>query len=220
MTTTTFEVLSGAADGFIAGQASNLVAATAFATARATSTLCTVSNLNTWVGIDYGYSKGMYTFIVYRSFLCFDTSAIPDGDPITSVKLRLKAQNDYSTTDFVLQVVQYTWSAPLCDTREANYDGALAAGAVVGTYDTSGGWTADTWYEIDLTPTSIVSKTSTTYLVLRSKEDADNSLPTADEFVTFHNYQTDPADAAELVVVHGAAVSTFKQARALLGVGW
>src|SRR3990167_7190956 len=74
-------------------------------------------------------------YFVYRNYLAFDTSALPDDATVTQVTLQLTLSSDSTTTDFQTRVRYFDWQNLLdC----ADWGGNPPTGAVVGTYDTSG----------------------------------------------------------------------------------
>ena len=161
-------------DGFVRGSD------TAYATARSTSSFSDVASDEAYIG--QWLNAGTYN--VYRGYIRFDTSDIPDGSTVTDVKLYLCVESDRTGgADFVLDVYKFNWSAPLADSREANYD---ASGAAVDQTwrDMADGISADTYYynatTLDVT---WVNKSGYTYYMLKSQEDVNNSAPGGEEFI-------------------------------------
>ena len=124
---------------------------------------------------------------VYRDYLSFDTSSIPDDAIITDVKLSLKTIGwDGSDTDFDVQIYKFNWAEPITSANiEANYD---AVGAV---YDAdwrnTSGMSTRVYYDSSSLDNSWVNKTGDTKYQLRSKEDVDNSEPANDEYIGFYS---------------------------------
>ncbi len=150
---------SAATAGYILGDAAT------FSAARDTSTsFSTAGNLS--VGTQ---KPGNYQ--VYRSYLEFDTSGLPDTAVITDARLAL-ATFFAGNTDSV-DVYKYAWSSPIgAGNREANYD---AAGAAL---DTIWGKMESTLDKYRVSPSlsaSWVSLTATTQYQLRSKGDVSNT---------------------------------------------
>ena len=107
-------------DGDIEGYDSS-----SYAAARSTATDCfSISEEG-----DLGQKKVGASYTVYRGYLSFPTSDIPDEATVTSATLYVCAWADLSGTDFLIQVYRYPWQEPLCDNREANYDGAYGGSA-------------------------------------------------------------------------------------------
>jgi len=107
-------ILSESGDGYILGSAS------AYADARSTSG----SSNTTGAEIIFGQRLSGATYSVWRGYLRFNTSTIPDDAIITSVRLYLKSSADNSTVDFNIKIYRYAWQSPLATYREANFDGA------------------------------------------------------------------------------------------------
>jgi len=99
--------------------------ATTYASARSTSDVSSSGIAS--VGQSY---KAGPTYDVYRGFLSFDTSIIPQDALITDVKLRMQCSLDNSAANFNVNIVEQDWSAydPIdSSNREAAYDACLAA---------------------------------------------------------------------------------------------
>ena len=122
------------------------------------------------------------TFDVYRTYLDFDTSAIPDDATITDVSLSLKASSDYSDVDFDVRIYKYAWTEPIdSGSREANYD---ASGA---TYDAdwrnTSGMSTGIYYDSPSLDNSWVNLTGDTKYQLRSSRDVNANTPSGDEYI-------------------------------------
>ncbi len=188
MTTTVFQGI--AADGTI--ESSNAT----YSTARAGSSLSvqnsTVNNLVVGQATGYG---------IDQAFIGFDTSSIPDTDEIISVSLELYLKVDGSTTDFVVEARLHDWGGTLTTAdwvAGADLSGktklATLASSGIGATSAYKAFTSETAFKAN------VSKTGTTYIVLCSKEQTDNSAPTANEYLSFEN--ADQAEYPKLTVVH------------------
>jgi len=163
---------SEAADGVIRGSNAD------YATARSTSSLVWTTGNR----LELGQSTG---FTLYRSYLKFDTSSLPDDATITQVNLRLVCTVDYSDTDFDIQIVKQDWSAqdPLTDAgREAAYDNCLAGTADDGIWRNTSGISINTQYASENLSPAWINKTGNTYYSLRSSRDYGNITPTGNEY--------------------------------------
>lgn len=192
-------------DGYIEGH--NAV----YATARSTSgSSDAVSNFyllgQTNTPINY----------VYRAFVRFDTSSIPDTDVVSQANLKLVCASDVSTTDFDVQIVKAAWTSTLSANREANYDLALSADADAIWRNTSG-MSVNTVYTSGNLSASYVSKTGYTAYALRSSRDAAGNEPTGNEYIYLDSQEIATAGYRPVLAVTHAAP---KYRRALLGVGW
>ena len=126
------------ADGIITGVSA--VYATARSTAVGNATTGVLEITNSKIGSDY---------YIYRSFLKFLTSGIPDSDVVSQVNLTMVATNDDSITDFDVQIVKQDWSAldPISGgTQEALYDGCLSAAADNSIWRNTSGMSVNTQY--------------------------------------------------------------------------
>lgn len=177
-----------------------------YATCRTTSTSDSIA-LYVGQSIPSDYS-------IYRAFLSFDTSAIPDLDVVLAASLQLAMRDDYSTTDFDVQIVKQAWSTPLSSNAETNYDGCLSGTADASIWRNTSGLSVDTYYASGALDPGWIVKTGSTFYSLRSAEDYNNSAPTTSEFVRFQSegYET---KLPLLTVTHAAA-----RLRMLRGVGW
>jgi hypothetical protein len=189
------------ADGHIYGYS------TVYSNARATSTSCDSSAIGARLGQNYDGSG----YTVYRAYVSFDTSVIPDDVSVTSAKLYLCASLDMSSTDFDITVYRYNWSESLCDSREANYDGAYGGSATLeGTLrKTSAGWSPGTYYNMDVSPARINVSGDTKYSVVSSRDVSANT-PTGYEYVDF--YTADQAGTTQdpyLVIEIAAGFALF-----------
>ena len=177
MTTATY--YSEAADGHIRGLS------TSYATARSTSTDTDIASTANTVGQTLA---GGTNYIIFRGFLSFDTSAIPDDATIDSATLGVCADADNSTTDFNVQVYRYAWVETLDGNREANYDGAYGGSATLeGTLrNTADGWSSGTFYTLAV-DTAGINKTGDTKYALVSSRDVGNNTPTGSESVNWRS---------------------------------
>lgn len=203
MGTTTFR---GAATDFrISGSSS------AYATARSTGNYSIDhDNIRVGQGLDSG------TFYVYKCYIVFNTSAIPDGDTITNVNLALKISQDNSYTDFTIRALKYNWKTVADGSgtggdRDNVFD-LGAAGATDGQVAvletptiTTVGASVGSVLTFEGLDTNWVSKTGNTKYALRSQADIDNSAPTGGEFVWFYSgdYATESYRPA-LIVTHSS----------------
>jgi hypothetical protein len=145
-----------------------------YATARSTATGGSAIAIDSSIG--QRHDGG--TYWIYRGFLSFDTSAIPDGATVSNATLYVKTKDDLSTdNDFDLRVYRYAWEETLTDTgppdkREANYDGAYGGSA---TYegvilDTSAYPGDDQWISLAVAAAGIVKDGDTKYTLVSSRD--------------------------------------------------
>ncbi|MBC7233922.1 MAG: DNRLRE domain-containing protein [Chloroflexi bacterium] len=188
-----------AADGGIQGYSS------IYNNARNTSSGCSDSGVSVRVG-QY-YSGSGYT--VYRGYMSFDTSGIPDDATILSAVLYLCASLDQSSTDFDIRVYRYAWSEALCSNQEANYDGAYGGSATLeGTLrNTSAGWSVGTYYSMTVATAGINVAGDTKYAVVSSR-DVNGNTPTGYEYIDFYLTEQAGTDKDPYLVVTYAAGAT------------
>lgn len=167
------------ADGFILGYNYG-----SYAPARADSDDCKSADNTCRVGQETSSSN----YRVWRAYVSFDTSAIPDDATVTSATLYLAASSDNSVTDFDIKVYRLAWTEGLCANQEANFDAAYGASATLeGTLrNTSSGWSSGTYYSMSVDPAGISKTGDTKYSVVSSRDINANS-PTGAEYVDFYS---------------------------------
>lgn len=166
-------------DGMIQGQGDS------YDTARSTSYYHETNGTTLTVGQSGG---GESRYNVYRIFVRFDTSGIPDSATVTQVNLKLTCISDYSSTDFDVQIVKQDWSGqcPISDSnRETAYDNCLSGTADSSIWRNTSGISTNTPYTSGNLSTSWVNKTGYTYYSLRSSRDYSATTPTGDEWIQF-----------------------------------
>ncbi len=170
------DYLDSTNDGYIKGISAS------YSTAR--STASEISMNDTHFGV--GQMIPTTVYYIYRAYLKFDTSAIPDGDTVTQVNLKMVCIGDYSTTDFDVQIVKQDWSAqdPITDiNRETAYDNCLAGTADDNIWRNTSGIVVGTQYASGILNTAWINKTGSTYYSLRSSRDYGNNTPTGHEYM-------------------------------------
>jgi len=181
---------------------------TAYATARSTAYGIQTSSTTLYVGQDI---TGGVLYTVYRAYLAFDTSAIPDGDTVTDVKLYMKVAGDASSTDFEIEVYRFDWDSPITsDNKEANYD---AAGASLDQVwrNTSDGVSAGQWYyNATSLDTDWIAKTGTTRYMLKSSRDTDGNTPSGSEYITVCSAEESGSEPY-LAITYVNSISTTQQ---------
>jgi hypothetical protein len=176
----TLTVYADTSDGYIQSSAFNN-----YAGAAAGSSLSAQAAGNLLVG-----QTTPVNFIVYQSFVSFDTSGLDDDAVINSVELALDGLTDNSTTDFVAEARTYDWSTSL-DTGDWRTPAQLSGLTRLATWNSSGyssGYNAFT--EDGTNFRSAINKTGATRLLICSAENVSQSEPTADEYVTFDSANT------------------------------
>lgn len=170
-------IYGSASDGEIYGQNAT------YSTARSTSAGGDTAATTARIGQNL---SGGTVYYVFRAYLDFDTSALPDDATVTSAVLGVCADTDLSSADFNVQLYRYDWTEGLIDagTREGNYDGAYGAGATLeGTLRYTGdGWSSGTCYTLTLS-TAGINLTGDSKYALVSSRDVSGSAPTGNQYV-------------------------------------
>lgn len=120
-------------------------------------------------------------YYVYRWFLKFDTSVIPDGNTITQVNLKMVALEDNSVdADFDVVIKKCNWSAydPASDVnKESIYDLILSSTADNNIWRNTSGISINTQYTSGNLDTAYVNKSGWTYYALLSSRDVSGTAP-------------------------------------------
>lgn len=128
-------------------------------------------------------------YTVDRSFLFFDTSAIPDTATITSATIGLYGASDQSVTDFNLTVTNGQSTYPHDPLQSGDFNKTNYSGSG-GTLSTSGFSTSGyNTITLDATGRSWINLTGTTKLGIFSSRDIAVTTPTGNEYVSV--YATD-----------------------------
>lgn len=175
-----------------------------YATARSTSTASDDTATTATIGQSLAG-----TYFVYRYFVRFDTSTIPDDATIDDAELFLTADSDFSTTDFNVQCYRYAWTSTLAANREADYDGAYGGGATLeGTFRaTSSGWSSGTQYSMTVDTAGINLSGYTGYTLVSSR-DVAGTTPTGNERVLVRTVDhATPGDRPQLTVTYTPAAT-------------
>lgn len=180
-----------------------------YATARSTATYHIASG-NLRVG--QAQAPGGSPYYVYRSFLYFDTSAIPGGDTVSAATLGVKVAVDRTTQAFNLKAYVYDWKAVTSGTRDDVYDLGMAgslsgtAGLLIAAASSTVGKVAGTWHTLALSggpELAGVVKGGISRFALRSDRDIANTAPNiANEYQEFYEGSVSGPNSPYLEVVH------------------
>jgi len=192
-TESSFSIGADGDDGYLSKSAATYAGARA-ATATAVQT-----------GLRVGQRSYGGTYYIRRSYLRFNTAAIPDGDSILGATLRLYLGADASDTDFTIQVRAFTWGATLA---AEDWRATPSGDTLVGSFSTASLPAAGNWVEIDIA-TSAISKTAYTefYLISSRDDDDPGTAPTGDEQVYFTAKEESETYKTQLLVTHGTTVT-------------
>jgi hypothetical protein len=163
-----------------------------------------ISSATSTIPIGQDYSAN--TFTIYRGYLFFDTSAIPDSATINSATLRLYVQTDLSTTDFNVTIQNGQPTYPHNPLDSGDYYQAHYSGT--GGTNSSSAISGVGYWNIALSSTGLgwLSTTGQSKFALRSSEDLASSMPTTPEYVTFYSSEQGDAYAPTLTVTYTASV--------------
>jgi len=160
-------------DGYVWGRASTY--STAHDTAYDSDDVATTLRIGQLYKGDY---------FVMRGFLKFDTTTIPSTATITSAKLRLYGETDYSATDFYIRLQKWTGDTPI-DTGDYNqFDGTNYDD---GNFNTSS-FTTTGYNDIIISNFNLITKAGYTKICVRSSRDISSTAPTGDEYVQILTY--------------------------------
>jgi hypothetical protein len=129
---------------------------------------------------------GNTDFSVYRGYLLFDTSNIPDNAVVTNVTLSLNITIDNSINDFNISIYDYNWQSPITTAnRQTNYDatGSIFDSLLISTI----GIITDVYYNKSDLNTTWVNLTGNTYYQLRGDNDVNGFSPNDSEYVSIES---------------------------------
>jgi len=172
-TTDTFSITVGDNDGYVYGRG-------LYSTARETAYKAETDGC---LQVGQSYSSTANYYYVYRVFLKFDTTSIPESATITSATLKLYGYaNRMWDGTFDICVQKWTGDTPI-DTGDYNqFDGV--------TYGTFGGGSfhTDAWNEITISePGDLIEKGGYTKICLRSSKDINGIAPNNYDLVQFYD---------------------------------
>jgi hypothetical protein len=189
--------VTSASDGVLTGYSST------YATAQAAASTDYIDTTSTYFLI--GQKTSYY---IYKGFVYFDTSAIPDSATISAVNVSLYGSYDYSSTDFNISVQSGMPTYPHDPLVGGDYDKTLYDVNGVGNagFSTAGFSTAG-YNNISLNATGMawVSKVGTTKLCLRSNEDIIASQPASNEYVRIYSYEKGAGYRPTLYVTYSSS---------------
>jgi hypothetical protein len=142
-----------------------------------------------------GQDKFSGEYNIWRIFLSFDSSVIPDDANVLSATLRMRLFEDSSGTDFDVN----TWSTSYASLPP----GWNATAPLIGVFMNTGGLVAGNWYSMSL-PTSLVLAAGDTQFLMNSSRDSKIAPPTYPyEYLGF--YLGNSSSPPELVIQYQMA---------------
>jgi hypothetical protein len=148
-----------------------------------------------------GQQKSGADYTIFRSFLRFDTSIIPDEAVITSAYVKLIVWQDFSTTDFNVTLLSTKPPKPHNPLIPTDY-GRSGIGTVSLGQENTTGYANDDMFNITLKPVglTIIDKTFYTNFSVRSHKDQNQTAPTGNEWITFYGNAMPIANYPKLIV--------------------
>ncbi len=190
----TVTIYSSSSDGYIMSEDSATPGVYADARAGTNNTTFTAYSSSTYITVGQNYFTGSYsttTYDCYEGFISFDTSVLASAHLITAVTLALRGYNNGSTTDFEVEARIHDWGASLT-TADYVAGASLSGKTKVATVNSSGYSSSYMNFTSESGFASNLNLTGTTYIVLCSKEQTDNSAPTNGEYVGFYDQEYNP----------------------------
>lgn len=200
---TTLTVYSSTADGYIASEGTSYSLA-------ANGTGDTFAALDTMLGGNLGqWTSSGPRYYFWESFIQFDTSSIPDSAGITSATLYIYGSDDGSTTDFTIEARLHDWGASLT-TADFVTGANLSSKTLLASFNTSGFSTSgyNEFTENGSNLRNNINKTGTTYIILCSAEQTNESPPPTDtsEYVgIWLSDQTGTSNDPKFVITYSTA---------------
>lgn len=157
---------------------------------------------NGMIGGQYGI-MGYNIFQIYRSYVYFDTSDIPDGAHIDSAILELYCTGDLSTYDFDV-VIQGTATYPHIPLQTSDFYYGWYGSTSLGSRNTGDGLSSSAFWNITLNAAGLglIATTGTSRFCLRSGYDISATEPTDNEFINIATREDGEAYAPRLIVTY------------------
>lgn len=119
--------------------------------------------------------------LIWREYLVFDTSGIPDDATITQANLKLVCVGDDTTTDFDVNICKYDWSEleadPTNNTKRQTAYGDLLSCDLDANWRSTSGMSLNTQYASANLDTTWINKSGKTYYGLISSHDRNDTRP-------------------------------------------
>jgi len=175
--------------------------------AAATADYLAAASTTATVGQTRWYS-GSYWYDIYRSFVYFDTSGLPDNANVTAATVNLRGSSDSSTTNFAVTIISGMPTYPADPLAKANYNIALYNTTSLGSINTAD-WSTAGYNAITLNAAgrNAVNVTGTTKFGVVSQWDIDINIPSGDEYVAFYTYEQGTGYWPYLNVTYTAAAA-------------
>jgi len=145
-------------------------------------------------------------YYVFQGLFAFDTSALGASANISAADFSLYGNANNSVTDFTVQCRLKDWGATV-DTGDWVAGADLGSQTLLATFGTAG-WSTAAYNDFsDIAFPANVNKTGTTRVLICSGNQADNTAPTGDEYVSCHyGDQTGTTQDPKLVITYTTSV--------------
>jgi len=161
------------------------------------------ANFKTWdsetIWVGQAYDSYYY---IYRGFLYFDTSLIPDGATILSANLTLymKLESPTQTFDLIIQNGQPTYPHMPMQSGDYYYNHYIGNGGSISSSEISS--TEYNAYNITLTSDGLqwINKEGVTKLCLRTGRDINKNEPSDNEYILIYSSKKGSTYAPKLIV--------------------
>lgn len=189
-------VFSDTADGYV--QCSNAD----YATARSGAGSRVQNSVDDTLYVGQQFTGS--TYVVSQLFIQFDLSSVGS---ISSVTFSARMENDFSTTDFTINVRSYDWGGTV-STADFIDGSLLSANTLLATFDTS--TTALNSYQNFVDSALLANVASTYRMMMCSSRTESNTTPTGNEYmgITSRNNTTAYAGPCRLTVVDDSTQSS------------
>lgn len=169
-----------------------------YSTVRTSVSGDSLTNTTTSLYLGQSYGGGVYS--IYKSYVYFNTSPIPDAENIVSAWLRLYGMDDWSDTDFSITIQNGQPIYPHDPLILSDYNMTLYSGDG-GAFNTTGFITTG-YNDIEFSTTGLgwINVTGMTKLCLRSSREIAGNTPTGSEHLRVYAMEVGSSQEPELVV--------------------
>ncbi len=157
------------------------------------------------ISLYFGQGPNGDNYPIYRAFVYFDTSALPDSANITACNLSLYGSDDQSATDFNMTIQSGQPTHPqdplVAEDYRYQYYSGIGGGLMTTSFSTIG------YFNISLNASGIswINLIGTTKLALRSYEDITASSPLLKEYVGVYSYEKGAGYRPTLYVTYASS---------------
>jgi len=193
---------------------------TDYAIAHSTATAVGGGMPDVYLNIGQDDTPGGY--YIYRSFIKFPTTDIPDNVSICTAYIAMTTRNVYLNVGYDVDIIKQNWSYynPGVSTDiDTPYDGCLAGTKDVTWHSMSTNTTTNTTYNSPFLDASWISTTDYTYYSLRSSQDA-SSDPGDNDWCNLYHPTESTTSYRPALIVNYYEVSTSGNTTYYLDIDW